>query len=541
MSFEGSFKATGFRLGAGRIAQGVLVAAFLGAPLAASAAPSTEDLDQRIKILERQLEIQKEEADAKAKDASTTTVGDKGLSVKKGDFEIRLKGLVQADFRSYLDDFNPANTVITPTTNRGGLYSNDSTLFRRIRPTFEGTFGKLVGFRLTPEFAGNGSGEASSIVDAYIDLKFSPAATLRAGKVKGPVGLERLQSGGSINFIERGFPTELAPNRDLGVQFQGELFGSTVNYTLGYYNGTPDGRDITGTDVDDSKEVGARLFFEPFKNGPGFFQGLGFGVGSSFGSKEQGAFNAANANSFLPRYRTPGQIQFFSYRGVTAATGGTTPSVNGVPTPTAGTAGSTGVFADGDHVRLSPQLYFYRNSFGLLGEYISSEQELSQGFIPGGALPVAPATTTTGATAPSAFASKKLENTAWQVVATFVLTGEDASYRGVVKPTTPFTLGGPGWGALEVAARYGKLEIDDEAFDTVAIDGVTVASFASATSNASEAETWTLGFNWYLTSNVKAVVNYTQTEFEGGGGGTSAAPLDREDEKAVFGRIQLSF
>ena len=59
--------------------------------------------------------------------------------------------------------------------------------------------------------------------------------------------------------------------------------------------------------------------------------------------------------------------------------------------------------------------------------------------------------------------------------------------------------------------------------------------------NASEAEAWTVGFNWYLTSNVKAVVNYTQVQFTGGGGGTAAAPNDREDEKTVFGRLQLSF
>ena len=538
MKKQGSGNVGVFGLSSGRVVQGLLISAFIGLPIAAQAAPSTDELDQRIKILERQLEIQKEEADAKAKEATSTSLSDKGLSVKKGDFELKLKGLVQADVRTFLDDFNPGNATIAATTNRNGLYSNDTATFRRIRPTFEGTFGKLVGFRLTPEFAGTGSGDAASIVDAYIDLKFNPAYTLRAGKVKGPVALERLQSGGAINFIERGFPTELAPNRDLGVQLQGELLSSTVNYTLGYYNGTADGRDVVTTDADNRKEVGARLFFEPFKNDPGFFQGLGFGVGSSFGSKDQGAFNAANANSFLPRYRTPGQAQFFAYSSAaTAATGGTAPG--GVPT--AGAAGSTGVFADGDHIRLSPQLYFYRNSFGLLAEYISSEQELSLGFIPGGAAPVAPATTTSAPTAPTAYTSKKLENTAWQVVTSYVLTGEDAGFRGVVKPTNPFAIGAPGWGALEVAARYGVLEIDEDAFTTTTENAVTFARFANPVTQASEAKSWTVGLNWYLTSNVKAAINYTEVAFEGGGGGTAAAPNDREDEKTVFGRLQLSF
>lgn len=518
MQNTGSFNKDRFRLGANRIAQVALVGAFIGAPLSAVAQQATvQDLDQRIKILERQLEIQKEEAETKAKDATTTKIDDKGVSIKKGDFELKFKAFVQADLRTYLDDYNPANTTETATTNRNGLYSNDTVTFRRIRPTFEGSFGKLVGFRLTPEFAGNGSGDAASIVDAYVDLKFSPAATLRAGKVKGPVGLERIQSGGAITFVERGFPTELAPNRDLGIQLQGELFSSTVNYTLGYYNGTADGRDVAASDSDNRKEIGARLFLEPFKNEPSFFQGLGFGIGSSFGTKDQGAFNAGGANNFLPRIRTPGQLQVFSY--TTAATAAT-----------ATTAGSTGIYADGDHTRLSPQLYFYRNSFGLLSEYITSEQELSQGFVAAGA----------GST-PSATTTQKLKNEAWQVAVSYVLTGEDASFRGVTKLNQPFTIGGPGWGAFEVAARYGKLEIDDEAFDAVTDGGVTFARFANPVSQISEAEAWTLGLNWYLTTNVKAVLNYTQVKFEGGGGGTAAAPEDREDEKTVFARLQLSF
>lgn len=487
MKFEGSSKAGTFRLGTGKIAQGLLLAAFIGAPAAALAAPTGEELDQRIRILERQLEIQKEEAETKAKDASTTKIDEKGVSIRKGDFELKFKGLVQADARAFLDD--------------GAPRANDSFLFRRIRPTFEGTFGKLLGFRLTPEFAGNGSGDAASIVDAYLDLKFHPAATLRAGKVKGPVALERLQSGSAISFVERGFPTELAPNRDLGVQLQGELLSGTMNYTLGYYNGTADGRDLTGTDVDNRKEVGARLFFEPFKNDSGFFQGLGFGVGSSFGTKDQGSANAAAANSFLPRYRTPGQAQFFSYRSAATAASATV-------------AGTTGVYADGDHLRLSPQLYFYGNSFGLLAEYISSEQDL------------AISNTAVGPGAVTAFADS-LKNTAWQAAVTYVLTGEDSSFRGVTKPANPFTVGGPGWGALELALRYGILSIDEDAFPI----------FANASNAASKASSYAVGLNWYLTSNVKAVANYTHTGFDGG----AAGGADREDEKTVFARLQLAF
>ncbi|MGQ0621642.1 MAG: OprO/OprP family phosphate-selective porin [Panacagrimonas sp.] len=504
-----------FRVSTQRLTQALLVAAFVGAPVAAIAAPSAEELDQRIKILERQLEIQKEEAETKAKDASTASFGDKGLSVKKGDFELKFKGLIQADVRAFTGDEAPR--------------FNDTATLRRLRPTFEGTLGKLVGFRLTPEFAGTGAGDvagSNSIVDAYIDIKFDPAFTLRAGKVKGPVALERLQSGGALNFVERGFVTELAPNRDLGIQFQGELLGSTVSYTLGYYNGTADGRDVVTNDGDNRKEVGARLFFEPFKNEPGFLQGFGFGVGSSFGTKEQPPVTDVNnatqvsgysttANGFLPRYRTPGQNTFFSYSSARS------PSA---ASATTAVSGRTGVFASGDHLRISPQLYFYRNSFGLLGEYITSEQDLAIGTLAGGVNGTAPGTDL-------AFTEESLENTAWQVVSTYVLTGEDASFRGVVKPTNAFTVGGPGWGAFELALRYGELEIDEDAFP----------AFASANTAAEKVSSYSVGINWYLTSNLKAVLNYSQTEFDGGAGLTASTATDREDEKAVFGRFQVSF
>ena len=109
----------------------------------------------------------------------------------------------------------------------------------------------------------------------------------------------------------------------------------------------------------------------------------------------------------------------------------------------------------------------------------------------------------------------------------YVLTGEDASYRGVVKPSHPFSPGKGGWGAWELVGRYGVLEIDDRAFPV----------FADPAVSARRAKAWTLGVNWYLTSNLKLVVNYLDTQFEGG----AAAGADREDEKAVFSRLQVAF
>lgn len=490
-------------------------------------AQAQSDVDQRLRVIERKLEIEAEEKETRAKDATGASAGEKGFSLKSatGDYELKVRALVQLDGRFFVQDDT------RPSQQNGTVQANDSFLLRRLRPTFEGTAGSLIGLRLTPEFAGDGAGLAASIVDAYIDLKFHPAASVRAGKQKGSVGLERLQSGGAISFAERGLPTELVPNRDVGVALFGEFAGGVVGYTLGVFNGTADGRDVSGPDAD-SREAAARLFLEPFRDSPGVLQGLGFGVGATYGNKFStvattpaagqtvavAGANAANANAVLPRYRTPGQNQFFSYSvnstGINSGTGAAV----------APSAADT-VTADGDHLRYAPQLYWYYNRFGLLGEYALSEQSVSL-----------------------AGAGREFQHQAYGVTASVVLTGEDAGFRGVTRPNRPWAAGGNGRGALEFAARAGALDVDDGVFDEV-IPGATTAGGtfarknASATSaaSASRATACGVGFNWYLTSNAKLVLDYDRTEFVGGGAAGSAPGTDRETEQVVFTRVQLTY
>lgn len=421
----------------------ILGGALLAAAAGSAGAVTTEELDQRIRILERKLELEKEEAASKAASATVASATDKGFSLKSGDYEFRFNGLVQLDGRWFTGESVPQ--------------SADTFIFRRIRPTFQGTIGSLVGYRLTPEFAGSNA----SIVDAYIDLKFDPAATLRAGKVKGPVGLERLQSGGAIAFIERGLPTELAPNRELGVQLQGAVAGKTLQYVIGVYNGTRDGEDGGATDNNGRKEVAARLFYEPTP-------GIGFGIAGSHGSKRGTTESPRN-------YATPDRRTGISY--------------------------VAGTNYDGDATRISPQGYLYRGPFGLLGEYIVSKQELS-----------------------GAGGRGEISNDAWQVVASHVLTGESASFGGV-KPKAPFQVGKSGWGAFELTARVGTLQVDDEGVGLGFFEATGVESIDNAA----------IGLNWYLNNNIKAVINYNQTSFSNFSG------PDREDEKSVFTRLQLSF
>ncbi len=430
-------------------------------------------LEQRLLVLERKLELQAEEAAAKAKGTPVVTAAtDKGFSLKnaKGDTEIKFSGIGQVDHRAFISD--------------NGAF-RDGFITRRLRPTLQGNLGKLVSFRFTPEFAGNGTGDSASIVDAYFDLKFHKAATLRAGKQKGLLGLERLQSGGAISLIERGYATELLPNRDLGLALLGSVADGTVSYGLGAFNGTADGRDVVGAGgfgADDGlKDYQGRIFFEPFKNEYSAFKGLGFGLAAS-----SGAFDGTG-NNFIARYRTPGQNVFFTFN-------------------------EAGVAASGKHTRYSPQARFYRNSLGALGEYAVSEQDLTRAGV-----------------------ERAVKATAYNLTTTYVVTGEDASFSGVT-PSQPYSIGAEGWGAVELVARVGGLKVDDDAFA-----GTAANRLANASSQAESTQSFGVGVNWYLTGNAKVSADYNLTRFEGGGGGPAATPADRRDEKALFTRLTIQY
>src|SRR6185503_15793028 len=137
-----------------------------------------------------------------------------GSSLRSADtnFVLKLRGYVQADSRWFLND---------------KIDANDTFLLRRVRPIFEGTVFDKYDFRVMLDFGSGANSSAANngfVQDAYLNARFLPGFQLQFGKFKEPVGLERLQSGANLLFVERAYPTQLLPNRDAGVQVHGELF-----------------------------------------------------------------------------------------------------------------------------------------------------------------------------------------------------------------------------------------------------------------------------------------------------------------------------
>jgi len=498
--------------------------------------PTNEELEQRIRVLEEKLDALQTPATAPAAPSAPATVpapadanttgakaatasptaqhsvteqqagaatvsgpqifaGPGGFSFQSADGadQIRFHGEFDFDGRFYNDNLTPDG-------------SRSTWLLRRARPIIEGTFANIFDFRFNPDFAGG----KTVIQDAFVAARFNPLFVITAGKFKEPFGLERLQLSPNNRFIELGLPSDLVPNRDLGLQASGTFtFSSgTLTYQIGYFDGVVDGAstDSNATpdvDTNDKKDWVARLFARPFLTTDSVLRGLGAGVAVSYVNQV-----GSPTNTLLAQYKTETQRSFFSY-GAAVTTG----------TAGIGTATTTGAaFANGERLRISPQAYYYYKSFGLLSEYVSESQDVSRTF---------------GSGASAVTRTARLKPASWQVAATYLLTGDAASF-GTVVPKRPFALDKPGWGALELAARISELKLDSPTFADPNGPGTW---FADPSAQPREAKALTLGVNWYLTQNVAWYLDYTKTSFDGG----APADRDRADGSAFFTRFQVAF
>jgi phosphate-selective porin OprO and OprP len=456
------------------------VIAALALPLAATAEEvSNEELmkrieeqEQKILVLERKLEIQDESA-ASAKEATpVVSAGPKGFSLKSADGknQLKLRGTLHLDGR-WISGTDPGGTFDTFTATR-------------VRPIFEGTFADIFDFKFMPDF-----GQGRTVIqDAYVNARFTQAAQLEVGKFKAPIGLERLQSANDMRWVQRGFPTSLVTNRDIGLMLQGDLGGGRLSYQAAYLNGSNDGSSsetFADVDINDDKEYVLRLFVQPFAESENFaIRGLGFGIAGSWNDQVGNILQP-----LLPSFRTPGQSTFFRYRSF-----GTT----------------AGTIADGERTRLAPQFYYYVGALGVLGEYTEDSQDVSRVVATG----VREAT---------------VDTNAWQLAVSYFLTGEEASFKGF-QPKTRFSPSEGTWGAFEIKARVQQLNIDDNAFSGGA------DSFADPLVSASQADSYGIGLNWYLNENVKWLLDFEHTTFEGG-----AVTGDRKDEDSYQLRLAIAF
>lgn len=220
-------------------------------------AAQREEMTKRVVEAEKKAEAAKLPFNAGYKD---------GFYLKSDDdrFRLNLTGYIQ-------------NLLILEAGDR---QQNNTFRFRRARFNLNGTVFSDFGFQFESEFAG-----AARMEEWWASYKRFPEATLIVGQHKPRYSLENLTSSRDLDFAERAIIVKaLAPDQQVGITLQGQLFENRISYAAGVYNGC--GRiDLCpgGIDTDNDKEltarvtvtpipqltIGADVDFRTFKKGPG--------------------------------------------------------------------------------------------------------------------------------------------------------------------------------------------------------------------------------------------------------------------------------
>ena len=486
-------------------------------PATTVSAPSAEveKLNRKVNTLERKLEVQDEVNTGFFKKLPTFEAGADGFKITSPDknHQLRIGSTIQTDYRNFLGDNPPAWVPGSP-----GSYTSvgpDSIFLRQARIILDGYVFKSIYFKIMPDFAQN-TNTSNLLPDAYVDFAYVPQASLLVGKYKPSIGFERLQSDTNTAFLERAFPTNLAPNRDVGIQLHGAFAmpgykietapgpidtKNAFTYQVGITDGTGDSGNSYGSggptqSFANNKEFDGRIFAQPFQHsGYAWLEGFGVGLSGSFSNPDLQTIQAQ---------RTPlGQSQFIDYTQLNANT----------------QTGARTITASGSSNRIYPQAYWYKGPFGLMGEYVASTQTLHASGA--GTSKVNDVTQT---------------NSAAQVQVSYVVTGEDNTFDGV-KPLRNFDPFKGTWGALQLAARWTELTVDSDTFKML-----------DPTKSASKATAGTFGVNWFLNKYALIRFDYEYVSFNGGGGTTTVKNgittyniANRPSEQVLSTRFQLAF
>lgn len=351
------------------------------------------------------------------------------LDSADGKFKLKIGGRVQNDWTIYGTD-----EELRREFDRIG----DGTEFRRARLFMEGSVYGNIKYKFQYDFA-----SSDPFKDAYIQVKKLPmVGNFTIGHFKEPFSLEELTSSKYITFMERSLPNAFSQGRNLGVRFNRSFMYKRATAAFGFF------RDGNPADA-------------PF--GP------------------DGIYNATTRFTFLPWYQEKGRQLLhagFSYshafHNLTREDGEVVKSDRFRQRPEAHLGPrlvETPKFAAEEIDYINPEVALVYGPASLQFEWMSALVNRESG--------------------------DDLHYNGFYGFASYFLTGEHRPYKTSsgafdrVKPKNDFD-GKGGWGALEFAARYSVIDLND------------------GDVNGGEMQNVTVGFNWYLNSNVRLMFNYVR-------------------------------
>ncbi|MDA1273242.1 MAG: porin [Verrucomicrobia bacterium] len=316
--------------------------------------------------------------------------------------------------------------------------------FRRVRIYTSGdlNLGVPVFYKTQIDFAGSDF----KFADVYVGLKEIPyLGVLQLGQRYEPFSLEQLTSDNYTTFMERAAPIEaFSPARNVGAMVHNEMFDGRATWALGIFSDDKNDRG-DGDSFDSGTHVTGRITALPWKdessNGRRYWH---VGAGGSVVDPENDTvrFRARPEAHLAPPYVDTKDF------------------------------GATALYLS------NVESLWTFGSVSLQAEYFRAWVNAVSGLDPG--------------------------FDGFYVFGSWFLTGEHRPYVasegivGRVQPLRNFSFRGGGFGALEFALRYSRLNLDDES-----VTGGRLADY-------------TAGLNWHLNPNARAMLNYIFSDVDRG-------------------------
>jgi phosphate-selective porin OprO and OprP len=472
----------------GGMAQGAPAASASPAPQASGANP---DLEERVRRLEEQLDVQqeKEQAEHTRLTSLEQSFGDTQWSfdnarptVKSGDgrFSMAIRVRFQFDDINYFQDQDVH--TITPTRN---VQFKDLSSGALVRRAFFGVEGKAFNdfwYELRYNGGGGGSAETDPKLSlarvAYLGL---PNFELNIGVIEPAFMYEGTMSSGALPFLERPEIDNIAADsfgagdsrRGIEARYQKQgLFMPDDNLVLdaAFTGAKTESTTGHGNGGDEQSQILAHGAYRLWSDGISNISLSGdysHAFTGGCAGCAPGAVNPINLQD-RPEFREDGD-RLISTGSINAKTANMW--------AVSGGANFENFYAGGEYAR------FTVDRLPILS---------------GGAV---------------AFAGDTPEFSGWYVEGSWVITGEPKTYTvsatnnevggfGAPKVVSPFSWSGNSWGAWELTARYSETDLNwnqDRIPDPLTLTQAGIAG--------GEERIIMLGLNWYLNNNVKLQLN----------------------------------
>lgn len=301
------------------------------------------------------------------------------------------------------------------------------------------------------------AGGDADFKDVWLGLKGLPlVGHVRVGHLKEAFGLEELTSSKYITFMERSMASEaFAPSRNVGIRLHNDALDEKLTWSLGIFRDTDGFGDRT---EDGNYAFTGRMTFAPLLEEERLVH-LGLGYSYRNARSDSVRYRSRPEAHLAPRFLDTGNLD-----------------------------------ADSEN-RIGAEVAVVYGPASLQAEYLTALVNTPDGSDPsfGG----------------------------FYVQGSWFLTGETRAYKasgGTFARVSPKKNLGDGLGALELAVRYSRLDLNDE--------NVT----------GGEEDNITAGVNWHLNPNVRVMLNYVHAEVEDVAAGDPEGDLD-----GVMLRFQIDF